>query len=139
MKMVRLFGVIMAVSTAFAGTAAMAAENGKAAFDVRVTVPEYCEINASTLLTSTGDGFASGSVFESCNTQEGFQVIASHRPLEANEAVAFNYAGVATYLREDGWSQVANRTGAKFGMRPISIRYSALTSPLAINLTITTI
>ena len=139
MKKVRLFSVIALVSAAFAGTAAMAAESGKAAFDVRVTIPEYCEINASTLLTSEGDGFASGSVFESCNTQEGFQVIASHRPLEANEAVAFNYAGVATYLREDGWSQVANRTGAKFGMRPISVRYSALVSPLAINLTITTI
>lgn len=139
MKKVRLFGAIAFVSTAFAGSAAMAAESGKAAFDVRVTVPEYCEINASTLLTSEGDGFASGSVFESCNTQEGFQVIASHRPLEANEAVAFNYAGESTYLREDGWSQVANRTGAKFGMRPISIRYNALTSPLAINLTITTI
>lgn len=139
MKKVRLPGVIALVSVAFASNAAMAAESGKGAFDVRVTVPEYCEINASTLLTSEGNGFASGSVFESCNTQEGFQIIASHRQLEANEAVAFNYAGESTYLREDGWSQVANRTGAKFGMRPISVRYSALTAPLAINLTITTI
>jgi hypothetical protein len=139
MKNVRLYGATALVSMAFASTAAMAAESGKSSFDVRVTVPEYCEINGSTMLTSEGDGFASGSVFESCNTQEGFQVIASHRPLEANEAVAFNYAGELTYLRNDGWSQVANRTGAKFGFRPISIRYSALATPLAINLTITTI
>lgn len=139
MKKVWLYGAIALVPAVFAGNPAMAAESGKGAFDVRVTVPEYCEINASTLSTSEGNGFASGSVFESCNTQEGFQVIASHRPLGANEAVAFNYAGESTYLREDGWSQVANRTGAKFGMRPISIRYSALTAPLAINLTITTI
>ncbi len=139
MKNVRFCGTVALVSMAFASSAAMAADGGKASFDIRVTVPEYCEINASTVLTSDGNGFASGSVFESCNTQEGFQVIASHRPLEANEAVAFNYAGELTYLRDDGWSQVANRTGAKFGMKPISVRYTALATPLAINLTITTI
>ncbi|AJA07648.1 Putative secreted protein [Sphingopyxis fribergensis] len=139
MQNVRLYGAVALVSMAFAGSTAMAAESGKSSFDVRVTVPEYCEVNASTLMASEGNGFASGSIFESCNTQEGFQVIASHRPLEANEAVAFNYAGSLTYLRDDGWSQVANRTGAKFGMKPISIRYSALTTPLAINLTITTL
>lgn len=139
MKNVRFCGAVALVSMVFASSAAMAADGGKASFDIRVTVPEYCEINASTVLTSDGNGFASGSVFESCNTQEGFQVIASHRPLEANEAVAFNYAGELTYLRDDGWSQVANRTGAKFGMKPISVRYTALTTPLAINLTITTI
>lgn len=139
MKNVRFCGAVALVSMVFASSAAMAADGGKASFDIRVTVPEYCEINASTVLTSDGNGFASGSVFESCNTQEGFQVIASHRPLEANEAVAFNYAGELTYLRDDGWSQVANRTGAKFGMKPISVRYTALATPLAINLTITTI
>ena len=139
MKKVRLYSAIACVSVAFTSSGAMAAEAGKASFDVRVTVPEYCEINASTVLTSQGNGFASGTVFESCNTQEGFQVVASHRPLEQNEAVAFNYAGELTYLREDGWSQVANRAGAKYGLRPISVQYSGLSTPLAINLTITTI
>lgn len=140
MKNVRLYGAVALVSMAFANNAAMAGEGSKSSsFDIRVTVPEYCEINASTMLTSEGGGFVSGTVFESCNTQEGFQVVASHRPLENNETVAFNYAGELTYLRDDGWSQVANRTGAKFGFKPISLRYSALSTPLAINLTITTI
>lgn len=137
--MKRFTGLCMAtVAISSFPTAAWAADPSQS-FDIRVRVPEYCEINASTLLTSDGNGFARGTVFESCNTQEGFQVVASHRPLEQSEAVAFNYAGELSYLHEGGWSQVANRTGAKFGMRPISIQYSGLSTPLAINLTITTI
>lgn len=137
--MKRFTGLCMAtVAISSFPTAGWAAEPSQS-FDIRLRVPEYCEINASTLLASEGNGFATGTVFESCNTQEGYQVIASHRPLESSEAVAFNYAGELSYLRNDGWSQVANRTGAKFGIKPISVQYSALSTPLAINLTITTI
>ena len=114
------------------------AENGASqSFGVSARVPAYCEINASAIVVSEGNGTATGTVFESCNTQEGFQVVASHRPLEANEWVAFNYAGNASYLQPHGWSQVANRVGAKHGVRPISVQYSGLATPLAISLTIT--
>lgn len=136
--MKRFTGLCIAAAAVTAWPTFALANEPSQSFNVRVHVPEYCEINASTLFTSDGDGFASGTVFESCNTQEGFQVVASHRPLEEDEAVAFNYAGQLSYLRLDGWSQVANRTGAKFGTRPIGVQYSRLATPLAINLTITT-
>lgn len=84
-----------------------------------------------------GSGSATGSVFESCNTQEGFQVVAQHRWLEPNERVLVNYAGQANFLQRDGWSHVATRLGAKFGRRPISVRYTGLAQPLSLGLTIT--
>ena len=113
------------------------AQDNSGSFQVSVSVPEYCEINAPQILTADGDGMVTGSVFESCNTQEGFQVVATHRPLEANEWVAFNYAGNVRYLKPSGWSEVANRSGAKYGERPISVSYTSLAAPLAINLTVT--
>lgn len=116
---------------------ALAENAGSQPFQVTARVPEYCEISASPVLTSSGNGVAGGTVFESCNTQEGFQVVASHRPLESGETVAFTYAGHTSYLHSDGWSQVANRTGARYGVRPISVHYSGLMTPLAISLTIT--
>lgn len=117
--------------------AALAEDNASQSFRINVRVPAYCEINASAIVASEGDGIATGTVFESCNTQEGFQVVASHRPLELGETAAFTYAGQASNLRAEGWSQVANRVGAKHGTRPISVQYSGLATPLAISLTIT--
>jgi len=113
------------------------AQDGSGSFEVNVRVPEYCEINAPQILTTDGDGMVTGSVFESCNTQDGFQVVASHRPLQGNEWVAFNYAGNVRYLKQSGWSEVANRAGAKYGERPIAVSYTSLAAPLAINLTVT--
>lgn len=125
---------VIAADAAFASSPACA-EN----FGVSASVPAYCEIDPSVLVAEAGDGAASGSVFESCNTQEGFQVVAQHRALEPNERVAFSYAGETTLLRPDGWSVVANRKGAKLGSRPIDIRYSGLVAPLSIGLSITTL
>jgi hypothetical protein len=113
------------------------AQDNSGSFQVSVSVPEYCEITASEILAPEGDGITTGSVFESCNTQDGFQVVATHRPLEANEWVAFNYAGDVRYLKPSGWSEVANRSGARYGERPISVSYASLSAPLAINLTVT--
>ncbi len=132
-----LFSATAIIGAIAATGAASAAENGSQSFAVRAHVAESCEINASTILTGNGAGFAAGSVFESCNTQEGFQVVAQHRWLEQNERVMFNYAGQTNFLQHDGWSHVATRLGAKFGTRPISVRYDGLTEPLSIGLTIT--
>lgn len=106
-------------------------------FGVTANVPGYCEINASSLVAGAGDGVIGGTVFESCNLPDGFQVVAQHRALEANENVFIGYAGEAGYLRADGWSHVATRTGAKLGVRPISVQYRGLVAPLTIALTIT--
>lgn len=120
--------------------AAQAQGNDRAgsSFGVSVVVPEYCEISASPLLVIPGDGLVTGTVLESCNTRMGFQVVASHRPLEASEQITFTYAGKSSYLQSHGWSEIANRPGARYGVRPISVHYTSLETPLAINLTITT-
>jgi hypothetical protein len=119
------------------GSAALASAPASQGFRIQVQIPEYCEISASPILVSEENGLAVGSVFESCNIQEGFQVLASYRELLTTEAVAFTYAGHRTTLNKAGASQVANRVGAKFGNRPIAVQYQGLSSPLAINLTIT--
>jgi hypothetical protein len=135
--MMRKFTRLALVTTLAAASAPALAQEGAGSFGVNVQVPEYCEINAPQILTADGDGMVAGSIFESCNTQEGFQVVASHRPLENNEWVAFSYAGNVRYLSRDGWSEVANRSGAKYGERQVSVSYTSLTAPLAINLTVT--
>jgi len=135
--MMRKLAQVLVVTGFSAMPAAALAQDNAGSFQVSATVPEYCEINATEILTADGDGMVTGSVFESCNTQEGFQVVASHRPLEGNEWVAFNYAGNVRYLKSSGWSEVANRSGAKYGERPISVSYTSLAAPLAINLTVT--
>jgi hypothetical protein len=138
MRMKPIVSLTTAAMIAFAwGAPARAEEAGSQSFRISVTVPEYCEIHASPINVGEGNGFAFGSVFESCNVQEGFQVAASYRSLEPGESVALSYAGQSRVLHADGWSQVANRVGAKYGVRPISIRHAGLTAPLAINLTIT--
>ena len=126
--------LIAAISVAAASSAAHAQS-----FGVSAIVPAYCEIDPSVLVADPDDGAASGTVFESCNTQEGFQVVAQHRLLEPNERVAFSYAGETTVLQPQGSSVVANRNGAKLGSRPIGIQYSGLVAPLSIALSITTL
>jgi hypothetical protein len=137
MQNVRLYGAAALVSMAFASSASMAAENGKGSFAIRVTVPEYCEIDSDPVVLSEGDGYRTGSVLEMCNGADGFQVAASYRQLSPTESVRLNYAGSTRQLNATGWTPVANRMGAKYGIRPIGVQYADLETPLAINLTIT--
>jgi hypothetical protein len=130
---------ILALVVGIAGLPTVAlAQNRTGSFEVSVHVPEVCEINASEVFAGSGDGVVTGSVFESCNSQAGFQIVASHRPLERSETAIFTYANDVRALHASGWSMVANRAGAQHGARPISLRHAALSAPLAINLTITT-
>lgn len=128
---------ILAMIVAGLPTAALA-QTPTGSFQVSVHVPEVCEINAPEVLAASGDGVVTGSVFESCNTQAGFQIVASHRPLERSESAIFTYANDVHALHASGWSTVANRVGAQYGVRPISLRHASLSAPLAVSLTITT-
>lgn len=119
-------------------TAAKAESAANGSFQMSAYVPEYCEISASPLLVSQGDGILTGSVLETCNTAQGYSVVASHRALASNERIAFSYGGIESQLQSHGWTEVATRAGARYGMRPISVRHSSLASPLAIVLTVTT-
>ena len=134
----RYLSATIALAATLSGSAAALAERtGSESFGVRAHVRETCEINASNIVANSGDGMATGSVFESCNTQEGFRVVAQHRWLEAGEQIAFNYAGQTSFLKTDGWSPVATRLGAKFGRRFIGVRHTGLVQPISIGLTIT--
>ena len=131
---------ILALVVGIAGLPAVAqAQNRTGSFRVSVHVPEVCEISASEVFAASGDGVVTGSVFESCNTQAGFQIVASHRPLEGSETATFTYANDVRALHASGWTMVANRVGAQYGARPISLHHTSLSAPLAINLTITTL
>lgn len=132
-----IFLAAILATGAMASSAALAAEAADGSLAVKARVKESCGIDASIVVLGDGSGFATGSVFESCNTQEGFQIVAQHRWLSQHERVLVNYAGQASYLQRDGWSRVATRLGAKFGTRPVSVRYSGLTQPLSLGLTIT--
>lgn len=133
----RLYGAAALFSMALVGSPAIAADGGKSSFAVRVTVPEYCEIDSDPVVLSEGSGFETGSVLEMCNSADGFQVVASYRELTPAESVRLNYAGSTRMLNRTGWTPIANRMGAKYGIRPIGVQYADLEAPLAINLTIT--
>jgi hypothetical protein len=130
---------VLALVVGIAGLPAAAlAQTKTGSFQVSVHVPEVCEITASEVFAGSGDGVVTGSVFESCNSQAGFQIVASHRPLERSESAIFTYANDVHALHASGWSLVANRVGAQYGVRPISLRHSSLSAPIAVSLTITT-
>ena len=127
----------LAVLVSFA-PAARAESVANGSFRMSAFVPEYCEISAPPLLVLEGDGAFTGTVLETCNTEHGYSVVASHRALGSNERIAFSYAGIQSQLQSHGWTEVATRAGARYGMRPISVRHTSLASPLAIVLTVTT-
>lgn len=106
-------------------------------FRISVVVPEFCEVRASPVLIDAPSGRASTTIFESCNIQDGFQIVANHRELDRRERVAISYAGQATLLNASGWSPITNRVGAKHGVLPINIRYAGLEAPLALNFAVT--
>lgn len=136
MKRVVVFTGLVALASFAPSARAEDAANGS--FGMSAYVPEYCEISASPLLVSQGDGILTGSVLETCNTAQGYSVVASHRVLASNERIAFSYGGIESQLQSHGWTEVATRAGARYGMRQISVRHSSLASPLAIVLTVTT-
>lgn len=127
----------MAAALVFMPAAASAASGSS--FGINLQIPVVCELDAPDLTIQPDQEFASGYAFESCNTQDGFMVMASHRPLEDGEQVEFNYAGQASMLSRAGSSVVATRRGAKHGQRMISVRQSQLREPLVLTLGATTL
>lgn len=136
MKRFVVFSVLAAFSS-FA-TVARAESAATGSFQMSAHVPEYCEISAPPLLVTQGDGILTGTVLETCNTAQGYSVVASHRALASNERIAFSYGGIQSQLQSHGWTEIATRAGARYGMRPISVRHTSLASPLAIVLSVTT-
>ena len=72
-------------------------------------------------------------VLEFCNSSNGFQVIASHRPLNPEEIVEVDFGGEFARLSQGGVSSIAFRSGARFGSVPFSIDAARLDSSLAVS------
>lgn len=114
--------------------AAAYAEGGDSgSLRISVTVPEVCQIDATTV-THEESGITSASVLEMCNSGRGFTVFASHRGLQDGEEVQINYDGQVRQLDSSGLSEVAQRSGPIFGYVPVTIQSSGLVQGLAISL-----
>lgn len=132
--MSRLF--VLAIAAAALSTAAHA-KPASSSFRVAAVVPEFCQIAASDLNISEESGMLHGQVFEMCNGSSGYRIVAVHRELDQAENVDFEFAGVQKPLQANGWSEISSRTGARFGVRDVNVKYESLRAPLAITLTIT--
>ena len=130
-------GLIASLALVSLSGAAFAGEGNSRSLGVSAKVNDSCQINASAIVAGAGDGTTSGTVSEACNSTNGFQIFASYRELAPNEDILLRFAGDTKLLNRNGWSHVANRTGAKLGVRPVSVQYRGLRMPLTINLTIT--
>lgn len=109
----------------------LAAREASGAMDIRVVIPEVCNVSAEQF-TLSETGQVVGSVQEFCNTSTGFQIIANHRPLEASEQAVVQYGGIPTTLDSTGMATVANRSGQRLARVSVAISASALNQPLAI-------
>ena len=112
---------------------AAAAESGSG-FQLRATVPEVCEVHVAAALVATDAGTASTEVFEMCNSRRGFQIVASHRALEADEKVQINYGGQVNELDESGLSSLAVRQGPSLRNVPVVVQSASLAKVLVISL-----
>ena len=117
-----------------ASTAAHAAPGDNAGFNIRVTVPLVCEIDASALTLSVNQNQTNGVVQEMCNGAVSFSILASHRQLQEGEEVQLSYDGQPTQLDPSGVSPVVSRTGPVVARVPVSIQSTGLVQDLAISL-----
>lgn len=114
--------------------AARAEGAGTGSVGISATVPEICQIDASSLVLGEGDVAVSGAVSEMCNSGRAFRVMASHRSLQPGESVEITYAGEVTRLDASGSSAIAHRSGPVARQVPVSVRSDGLVEALAISI-----
>ena len=118
---------------ATAGFATSASAAGSAGFRLQASVPEVCEIHVALPIMAEEDAVVTAQVFEMCNSQRGFQVIASHRALDAEESVRIDYGGQVNELDSSGVSSLAVRHGPALRSVPVLVRSASLASALVIS------
>ncbi|MBC2778762.1 hypothetical protein [Parasphingopyxis marina] len=138
MKTIKLVAVA-AFSALLPTGAAMASPEASGGFGVSVTIPVVCDLDASAFVLDETQNLISGYVQEYCNSSRGFQVMASHRPLEAGEAVEVSYGGDVSLLDPAGISAVAFRAGPRLKAVPVSIQANGLEQQIAVSFAVTAI
>lgn len=132
MKTVGLSALAMGLASTLA-TPAQAASGARGGFNISLNVPAICEIRLPDSVVVEGDHVVTGELQEFCNNPDGFQIIASHRPLNPDEVVEVALDGDLARLSEGGVSPIAFRSGARFGAVPFRIDASHLEGSLAVS------
>jgi len=132
MKNVGLSALTMGLATTLA-TPAQAAADASGGFNISLEVPAVCDLSMPDFVVLEDQHAVTGEVQEFCNSANGFQVIASHRPLNQDEIVEVDFDGASTKLDQGGVSSIAFRSGARFGYVPFRIDATHLESGLAVS------
>jgi len=135
-KMTNVAKAICALSTAtaaFVAAPALASDSSSGSAEVTASIPVSCNIETRDFELRNDNSTVSGSVFEACNTNRGFQIVASHRALADGEDIRVLYGFNISQLRREGMSPIAMRSGARFGAVPVQIRAPSIDQPIAIS------
>jgi len=120
------------VALTFASTSS-AKDSEDENFGMGAHVPVACDIQTSDFDLRPGAGRVTGRVLETCNTNRGFQVLATHRTLDTAENVSVSYNHQVTNLDKMGWSVISLRSGARYGYVPVTIDTANLQSQLTLS------
>lgn len=130
---------IAALAVSFACTTpALAGETAQGSARITATVPEVCDIAAGDFVLNE-DGQVSGTVQEFCNSNTGYQILASHRPLAPSEVATVRYGGALRNLDLSGLSLVAFRAGQRIETVNVVIDARQITAPLAVAFTMSAV
>jgi hypothetical protein len=132
MKTVGLSVLAIGVASTLAAPA-QAATGASGGFTVSLEVPAVCDLSVPDFVVLEDQHAITGEVQEFCNSANGFQVIASHRPLNSDEVVEVDFGGELAQLDEGGVSSIAFRSGARFGYVPFRIDATHLEGGLAVS------
>lgn len=119
-------------------TPAMAGSGASGSARITATVPEVCDISANQFVLNDA-GQVTGTVQEYCNSNNGFQIIATHRPLATSEIAQLQYGNVVRELDAGGLSLVATRMGQRIETVNVVIDARAIEAPLAVAFTMSAI
>jgi len=134
-----LKGLVPLAALAFSSQPALANGKSEGSMQVSATVPVACSLDTRSFTLSDNRDRVTGTLFESCNTNRGFQVLAMHRQLGQNEQVRVRYGNEESLLHPTGFSYIAMRAGARFGPVPVEIDAADIDQPIAISFSLTAV
>ncbi|MEM7781247.1 MAG: hypothetical protein AAF697_12735 [Pseudomonadota bacterium] len=137
----RLFvkAAISFATAMFAVQPALASDKSSGSFQVGARIPVVCTLETGTFRAEEGATVVTGSMFEACNTNRGFQIIATHRVLEQDERIRVRYGTSSAQLHPTGFSFVTTRSGARYGRVPVRIEPQQLNQPISISFSLSAV
>lgn len=127
------------LAAAFAVQPAFASDKSSGSFQVGARIPVVCSLETQSFRAEDGAAIVTGSMFEACNTNRGFQVIATHRVLDEDERISIQYGSSMAQLQQSGFSFVTTRAGARFGPVPVRIEPQKINQPISISFSLSAV